>query len=72
MKDKQSVLINGFEIEEGDDFIPGQNPFNQDTYHIGSALDKDTMLMYSKHDHNSYFIVIHIPTGKRIIVNLPS
>lgn len=71
MKPVEQTLSNGFQVGVKEDFTPNVNPFIQDAFHMGTALDKDTMLMYASHEHNKYFIVVHIPTGKRMIVYLP-
>ena len=57
-----------------DSFPAGDNPFKHDMYHMGTYLggsghDMDVCIMFAKHEHNDYIIVVDTVTGQRIKIN---
>lgn len=65
--------INSFHIRETANFPPKANPFCHDSYHVGESIGSNVVMMQSNHskDKCEYIILIHIPTGKRICINMP-
>lgn len=53
--------------------LPPGNAFLSDLYHMGVAIDKNIVVMYSKHEDNPYLIVVDQRTGERlrVILNNP-
>lgn len=63
-------------VETLESFPPGENPFLHDAIHMGqfaggsiaSHTTSDPCIMFAKHDHNEYVIVVDCATGQRIKV----
>ena len=58
------------EITKLESFPPKENPFWHDLFHMGQAVGKNIMIMYSQHENNNYIIVINTDTGERIKITM--
>ena len=59
--------------EEMAPFPPNVNPFCHDSYHMGTTLGSNVMVMHENHKDApaQYLIIIHKPTGQRLRILLP-
>ena len=65
-----------FKIKQLYSFPAGENPFWHDAYHTGVYLGKNVLAMNtlgigSSEGDKDYIILVHIPTGQRIRIDLP-
>jgi hypothetical protein len=67
------AIINGYVIDVMENMTPDINPFSEDAFHMGHGLGNNLTVMYSNHptEECEYIILIHKPTGKRIMVRMP-
>ena len=61
-----------FKVKQLDSFPAGENPFWHDAYRMGTYFgDKDQVcVMYG--DRADDFVIVHIPSGQRIQVQIPA
>ena len=71
-KKKNSTVINDFMITEEKSFPPNSNPFNHDVVRMGANVGMDVVVMYDSHISIDHVILVHIPTGKRLFINMPT
>jgi hypothetical protein len=64
-------IKDSFYITDMEDFPPEANPFNHDIARMGTPIGTDWMIMYDKHQVNPYLVIVHIPTGKRVLIGAP-
>jgi hypothetical protein len=67
------AIIGKFEVTELHPFPPGANPMHEDVFHMGTELSSDVMMLHAHHPSQlgNYFILVHIPTGMRIMIEPP-
>lgn len=67
---KRMFEDENFVISEIKAITPYVNPFLEDSYNMGKSLGNDVMAMMANHDTDpcKYVILVHIPTGRRIVV----
>ena len=65
--------IDGLKVEVKKSIPAGENPFLHDAYHMGYSLGSNVMVMFENHSDKpmKYFILVHIPSGKRYHIELP-
>jgi hypothetical protein len=66
-----------FEMKEIDPIPANENPFRHDLFHMGGEGPSDVMMMFAKFGPpmdvpNKYVTVVHIPTGRRVKIMLPT
>lgn len=49
-------------------FPANENPYLHDSYHMGVSVGKNIEIMFEKHDHNNYIIIVEKTTGERLKV----
>lgn len=62
------IIINGFGVKSLESFPENCNPFNHDSYLMGTTIGKNLTVMYENHPDNSckYLVLVNTKTGERI------
>ena len=62
-----------FDVTKLKPYPPCKDPLAEDYFHMGTQLSKDVMMLHANHpkENADYFILVHIPTGKRIMIEPP-
>lgn len=60
---------NGYLVQDMESFPAGGNPYQHDLYHMGMPIADYVEVMFP--GNGRYLIVVHRPTGRRLLVVLP-
>jgi hypothetical protein len=55
------------EISEMQSFPENSNPYHHDSFHMGTPIGKDLLMMHANHpsEEMNYFILVDTKTGER-------
>ncbi len=62
-----------FKTKQLESFPVNENPFWHDSFHMGTYVAKNLLVMHRSHDSENaeYIILCHVPSGQRIKVSFP-
>lgn len=70
---KTDEMTDTFQVVVRTPLPPNSNVFLHDHFHMGTKVGSNVMVLHHSHstEEAKYVILVHIPTGRRIQINLP-